>query len=543
MSCVNRRQFHLFALAGFAQPVASILGLPGASATAATAIPDPAGIQRGGTVTLISALEPPTLVGIVNPAAGTFIASPKAVEGLLWYDFDLQPQPQLATRWQVSEDGLRYTFHLREGVKWHDGKPFTSADVAFSILAVRDHHPRGRATFASVREVQTPDALTAVLVLEQPAPFLLTALAAAETPIVPRHLYEGKDLASNPVNSRPVGTGPFIFKEWVKGSHVIYERNPDYWDAGRPYIDRLVVRFIKEPSVAAAALESGAADLGGATPVPIPDLDRLKAIPHLAIDTRGNEYFNHSTTRIEFNLDNPYFRHQKVRQAVAHAIDREVILRTAWYGYGEAAPGPISPILKAFYDPAVAYPAYDLRRAEALLDEAGFPRGIDRVRFRVTHDVFDANANRVAQYLRQTLGRIGIEVTVRLQEFSTYIKRVYTDRDFDFNNQGMSQLFDPTVGIQRFYWSKNFRPGVPFSNGAHYQNAEVDRLLEAAAIENDPARRKQLFADFQRIIAEDVPTIGLVAVRQVTVFNRRIGGHTVGAEGVSGNFAHIHLKA
>lgn len=534
---INRRRFHR-----------RVLGLPVALTAAATAVPATAvnaqpQRKAGGVVTLLTALEPPTLVGLVNTAAGTFLVSPKVVEGLLSYDFDLQPKPQLAVAWEVQPDGLQYTFRLRQGVKWHDGQPFTSADVAFSILALKQSHPRGRSSFASVAEVRTPDAHTAVLVLSRPAPFLLTALAAAESPIVPRHIYEGKDLASHPANNAPVGTGPFVFKEWQRGSHVVFERNPAYWDAGKPYIDRLVVRFVPDPAAAAAALESGAADLGGGTPVPIPDLDRLKAVPHLRLDTRGNEYFNNSTTRIEFNLDNRYFRHAKVRQAVAHAIDRQVILKTVWYGYGIAAPGPISPVLKRFNDPAVAVRGFDRKRAEALLDEAGFPRGADGVRFRVSHDVFDGGGNRVAQYLRLALGRVGIDVTVRTQEFAAYIKRVYTDRDFDFNNQGMSQMFDPAVGIQRFYWSKNFRPGVPFSNGAHYENAAVDRLLEAAAVENDAAKRRALYSEFQRVIADELPTIGLVAVAQVTVAHERIGDHTVGAEGLSGNFADIYIKA
>lgn len=533
MTAIDRRRFHQQVLGALAlSPLAPLTALAQSPAR-----------QAGGTVTLLSALEPPTLVGLVNSAAGTFLVSPKAVEGLLSYDFELRPKAQLAVGWEVRPDGLQYTFRLRRGVKWHDGQPFTSADVAFSILALKESHPRGRATFASVTEVRTPDPHTAVLVLSRPAPFLLTALAAAESPIVPKHLYAGRDLATNPTNNAPIGTGPFVFKEWQRGSHVIYERNPDYWDTGKPYIDRLVVRFITDPAAASAALESGSVDLGGSTPVPIPDLDRLKALPQLSLDTRGNEYFNNSTTRIEFNLDNRYFRHAKVRQAVAHAINRDVILKTVWYGYGLAAPGPISPVLKGFYDPAVPVPGFDPKRAEALLDEAGFPRGADGVRFRVTHDVFDAGANRVGQYLRQALQRVGVDVTVRTQEFATYIKRVYTDRDFDFNNQGMSQMFDPTPGIQRFYWSKNFRPGVPFTNGAHYDNPEVDRLLEAAAIENDPIKRRALYSDFQRVIAADLPTIGLVAVAQVTVANRRIGDHTVGAEGLSGNFSDIYIKA
>lgn len=485
---ISRRRFHRRLLGGLGLPLAAPALTQAATAAPAPAPAAPPRHTPGSVVTLLTALEPPTLVGLVNSAAGTFLVSPKAVEGLLSYDFDLRPRAQLAVAWEVQPDGLQYTFRLRRGVKWHDGQDFTSADVAFSILALKASHPRGRATFASVAEVRTPDAHTAVLVLTKPAPFLLTALAAAESPIVAKHLYEGKDLASHPANNAPIGTGPFVFKEWVRGSHVLYERNPNYWD------------------------------------------------------TRGNEYFNNSTTRIEFNLDNRYFKHAKVRQAVAHAIDRDVILKTVWYGYGVGAPGPISPVLKGFYDPNVAVPRFDRKRAEALLDEAGFPRGADGVRFRVSHDVFDGGGNRVGQYIRQALARVGIDVSVRTQEFGSYIKRVYTERDFDFNNQGMSQMFDPTVGIQRFYWSKNFRPGVPFSNGAHYDNPEVDRLLEAAAVENDAAKRRALFSEFQRVIATELPTIGLVAVAQVTVANRRIGGHTVGAEGLSGNFADIHIK-
>ncbi|TIU26064.1 MAG: ABC transporter substrate-binding protein, partial [Mesorhizobium sp.] len=130
----------------------------------------------------------------------------KVTEGLLTYDFDLTPRPLLATEWSVSDDGLRYTFKLREGVKWHDGKPFTSVDVAYSIATIKEVHPRGRNTFLNLTDIQTPDPLTVTLVLSKPAPYLITALAAPETPIVPKHLYEGTKAAENPVNNAPVGT-------------------------------------------------------------------------------------------------------------------------------------------------------------------------------------------------------------------------------------------------------------------------------------------------------------------------------------------------
>ncbi len=233
------------------------------------------GPRRGGVVALLLSAEPPTLTSIAQTAFNTVIVSSKTTEGLLTYDFDLSPQPQLATAWQVGDDGLTYTFKLRPGVKWHDGKPFSSADVAFSLLTLKELHPRGRSTFANLIDVRTPDELTAVLVLSKPAPYLIAAFAASETPIVPQHIYAGSQAASNPANNAPIGTGPFVFREWVRGSHIIYDRNPDYWDAGKPYIDRLIVRIIGDPAARAIALEAGEVQLAPSTPVPLSELERL----------------------------------------------------------------------------------------------------------------------------------------------------------------------------------------------------------------------------------------------------------------------------
>lgn len=175
--------------------------------------------RHGGTLNWVVNPIPTSLIPLTTSAGGNSDIGPKVVEGLLTYDYDLKPKALLATAWSLSKDGLQYRFELRRGVKWHDGKDFTSADVAFSILTLKQVHPRGRSTFANVTEVRTPDAHTAIIILNKPAPFLLTALAAAESPMVPKHLYDGTDIATNKYNSAPVGTGPFTFKEWQQGSH------------------------------------------------------------------------------------------------------------------------------------------------------------------------------------------------------------------------------------------------------------------------------------------------------------------------------------
>jgi peptide/nickel transport system substrate-binding protein len=500
---------------------------------------------RGGTLTVLIDPEPPTLTTIAHSAGASVLISGKTTEGLLTYDFDLTPRPQLATAWTISPDGLQYTFTLRRGVKWHDGRPFSSADVAHAIGLLKQYHPRGRATFSSLVEVRTPDAHTAVLVLSKPVPYLITALSASESPIVPKHLYETGKADANPANNAPIGTGPFVFKEWVRGSHVTYERNPDYWDNPRPYVDRLVVRFIPDAAARAAAIEKGEVHLSPGTPVPLGDVERLRARPNLVFERNGYQYIN-SVSRIEFNLENPVLQDLRVRQAIAHAIDRQVVQKTVWYGQGQLIPGPVHPALKKFYVPDLPVLAHDTKQANALLDAAGLPRGKAgpnlRLKLALT-PIPNEGGLRTAEYLKQALGRLGIEVAINSQDFATYVRRVYADRAFDLHVSVMSNTFDPTVGIQRLYWSKNFKKGLPFSNGSGYASADVDRLLEAAAIEVDEPRRRQAFADFQRHIVHDLPDITLLAIDSYTIADRRVRGHTVGADGIAGNLAGAWIGA
>nr|WP_283805528.1 ABC transporter substrate-binding protein [Bradyrhizobium tropiciagri] len=246
--------------------------------------------QHGGTLNVVIQPEPPILVSLTHTAGPTTRVSGKVTEGLVAFDLDFNPRPQLATSWQKSEDGLSYRFELRRGVKWHDGRDFTSADVAHSIELLKQHHPRGRGTLASVREVRTPDPHVAEIVLDKPAPYLLAALTASESPIVPRHIYEGTDPLANPNGRAPIGTGPFVFREWKQGSHIVLERNPNYWDPGKPYLDRIVIRFIADANARAVALETGEIHYAPDTPVPLGQIETLKADPNLLIETRGYDY-------------------------------------------------------------------------------------------------------------------------------------------------------------------------------------------------------------------------------------------------------------
>ena len=396
---INRRRFNQLLLLSTAATL-----LPTVVAHAAETPP------RGGTLNFIVEPEPPTILALAHTAGGTQKISPKITEGLLTYDFGLLPKPQLATEWSVASDGLTYTFKLRSNVKWHDGKPFTSADVAYSIELLKQVHPRGRGTFANVIAVDTPDPLTAIFRLSKPAPYLLKALYAAESPIVPRHIYEGvkiADVPTNPNGSAPIGTGPFVFRDWVRGSHIILERNPDYWDAGKPYLDQVVVRFVPDGAARAAGFETGEFDLGSDNPIPLADLERIKALPNIGIDSRGYETKG-DQTQLVLNLDNEYLKDVRVRRAIAHAIDLNVILNTVWYGYGHVSPTPISTFLPQYLNTAIKPYAFDLKAAEQLLDEAGYKRNGGGTRFalRLTHNSYNEGFKRVAEYLKQNLARI-----------------------------------------------------------------------------------------------------------------------------------------
>lgn len=376
--------------------------------------------------------------------------------------------------------------------------------------------------------------------MSAPAPFLLTALAACESPIIPRHIYEGSDPVSNPNQRAPIGTGPFRFKEWIKGSHIVLVRNPDYWDQPKPYVDEIIVRFVPDASARVIAVETGAVDL--VAEVPRSELARLASIPNLAVDQRVRPYFA-GTTGTEVNLDHPILSSLKVRQAIAHAIDRSVVAEIGWYGYAVPTLSPVSPALSAFYNSKVEPYAFDPERAAQLLDEAGYPRKQNGVRFELIHDYYPYGDSykRVAEYTKSALARIGISVTVRSQDFASYMKRVYTDRDFELAYHWFTNTFDPSIGLKRFFWSKAFSRGVAFSNAAHYGNEEVDAVLEAAAVEIDPLKRRIQLDKFQELVVRDLPVINLVSVKDSFVYNKRVKNHSVDALSLSSSFADLYL--
>ena len=487
---------------------------------------DGAAQKPGGTLVMLVQPEPPTLAAYLSTSGPIGQVSSKVYEGLLEYDFSLKPIPGLAQSWTISPDGKTITFTLQKGVKFHDGQPFTSADVKFSVLEVlKKVHPRGAATFRELTEIDTPDAHTAVFRLTAPAPYLMMALSGYESPMLPKHLFEGTDVKTSKYANAPVGTGPFKFVEWQRGQYMRLDRNPDYWKKGRPYLDRVVARFVADSATRTAALEKGEVQAAGFAAIPWPDVKTLAKLPQMETTTKGYE-MSSPIVQLDFNTRKPPFDNVKVRQAVSYAISRKAVIENVWFGWGKPATGPISsnfaPV--GFYTPQVhRYNVPNgIEMANKLLDEAGLKRGAGGIRFEIVHDQtpYGEEWQRYGEYVQQVLAEVGIKATLRYEDVATWLKRLYTDYDFQLSSNWIQGLADPVIGVHRLYHSKQIRQGTVFVNETGWSSPRTDQLMDQATVELNPARRGALYKEFQQLVVEAAPLVWVHELQFVTVYNK-----------------------
>jgi peptide/nickel transport system substrate-binding protein len=248
--------------------------------------------KTGGVINAVIQPEPPSLmVGLVQNGPTQMVAG-NIYEGLLRYSPKLEPEPGLAESWTISEDAKTYTFHLYHGVTWHDGKPFTSADVLFSLEFLKTTHPRARGNLAMVDKVEAPDDTTVVFTLKQPFGPFIGIFEVASLPMIPKHIYEGTDFKSNPANNTPIGTGPFMFKEWQKGAFIHLVKNPNYYLKGKPYLDEIYWHVIPDAAARAVAYETGKVDVLPGGSVENFDVPRLSKLPNTCMTGAGWEFFS-----------------------------------------------------------------------------------------------------------------------------------------------------------------------------------------------------------------------------------------------------------
>ena len=479
---------------------------------------------RGGTVVQAIGADPPTM----NPGTTTDTTAwslmGKVFNGLTYLDGEYHNHPDLAESWSVSADGLTYTFKLRRNVKWHDGKPFTSEDVKFSYLEILSNfHPVGRIGYALVAAIETPDPHTAVIKLKAPlGPFVfMTALPTGA--IMPKHLLAGQDITTAEFNRKPVGTGPFKLGETVKGSHYVLERNPDYFKKGQPYLDRVVLRVMPNPASRVLAFEKGEVDVLYTFFLPVEQAGRLKAMPGLVV----KEYMVFpEVVTLFFNLkDSKPLGDLRVRQAIAHAIDKKFLVEKGYFGQGRPAISPIPSNLGWAHNPRVPVYAYDPAQAAALFDEAGYPKGAggERLTLRMVYDPANSAANKASEVVAQQLRAMGTNAKQMPMERSLMLDKVYKQYDFDIHIHNYTTYGDPAVGVTRVYMCDNIRP-VPFANVSRYCNPKVDELFRQAASAPSQAERARYYAPAMEQLARDLPSIPLFEYGDTNVARGRVQG-------------------
>ena len=362
---------------GLSLTVASLIGLGAITANA----DEP---KRGGTLVQAIGATPRHLNPAVQSGIGTGQPGTQLFAAPLRYDDDWTPQPYLAKSWDIAEDSLSVTLHLVEGATFHDGKPITSKDVAFSIKMVQENHPF-KTMFAPVTEVETPDDLTAIIKLSAPHPALMLAMSSQLLPIIPEHVYgDGQDPKSHPQNSdNVVGSGPFKLVEFKRDQHIILERNDNYFMEGLPYLDKIIIRIIKDKSARSIAIENGEVQLSGFESTP-QDINRLKKIDGIVANPDGYAAIG-PLAWLAFNTAREPMSDVRVRQAIAYAIDRNFINKAIWLGTTTPALTGIHPG-SPFYNPEVETYDLDIDKANQILDDAGYARGDNGIRFELTTD-------------------------------------------------------------------------------------------------------------------------------------------------------------
>jgi peptide/nickel transport system substrate-binding protein len=484
---------------------------------------------RGGTLKMIYQ-EPTHLNMAIVSGTPTGVPGLQIFAGLVQFDEQFQPRPYLAKKWEVSPDGKTYTFHLEEGATFHDGKPITSEDVAFSLETVKANHPFGIAMFRAVDRIDTTKSHTVVFHLNHPYPAFMAAMHPLLLPVIPKHIYGGPEIRKNPANQKPVGSGPFKFVEWKRGQHIILERNDKFFRKGRPYLDRIILEFIPDSNARTVAMETGATHLVPFSYLPGDDALRLAKLPQFFMTQKGYEAIG-SRTWFAVNLRKSPLNDKKVRKAIAHALDREFLVKEIFLGFGKAATAPFHHA-GPFHHGKLPQYELNMNKANQLLDEAGFKRKADGTRFSLNIDWIPSPVYQsVCEYTREQLKKVGINAILRASpDFPGWASKI-SAWDFDLNFDSVFDYPDPVIGIERMYISKNIK-NLIWTNTMGYNNPEVDRLFAEAQVEQNFTKRKDLYHKAQEILMDELPLIWVQEGGFFTIFNKEFDGIPMDVWGV-----------
>jgi len=426
-------------------------------------------------------------------------------------------KPDLAREWEIQGDRV-HIFRLHKGVTFHNGDPCTAADVKWNLERVKDksQSPIHAWKLELLEAIETPDPYTVKLHFTKPYPFLRVAFTGstgrAATILSPRAVKEkGKTYGRN-----PVGTGPFKLAEWKESDFILLEKNPNYWETDAsggklPYLDKVMIKIIIEPSTLVAALKTGEVDLiNSVAPQFVGDLRKDPKLTALSA-VGGNWRCLH------FNLAKEPFNDPALRKAVTFAIDRKEILDKVEFGEGIVAHGPISPPMGGFYDPAFETGKngqyYDLEQAKTWMKQAKYDG-----REVLFLSINAGTAPRQAEVIQAHLAKIGIKVRIELADFPTFRRRWLQERQWDLVQVQWDADLDPDETLYPELHS------TETWNAGKWVNKDFDRAVELARAENDFKRRKKYYEDSIRAILEDAPVTILLHVNEQKIFHKYVKG-------------------
>ncbi|MDO9515477.1 MAG: peptide-binding protein [Syntrophales bacterium] len=500
----------------------------------------PAGAAYGDIIVEGSIGDASNLISILSSDSTSHSIASLIFNGLVKYDRDMKVVGDLAEAWDISEDGLEIIFHLRKGVRWHDGQPFTAEDVLFTYrLTIDPKTPTAYAgDFLRVEDARVIDPYTFRVTYKEPFAPALTSWGAS---VLPRHLLEGKDITKTPLSRHPIGTGPYMFKEWKTGQKIVLVSNPDYFE-GRPYIGGYIMRIIPDMATMFLELRAKGIDRMGLTP-----LQYTRQTENNLFRKNFNKYryLSFSYTYLGYNLESPLFQDRRVRQAISYAINKKEIVEGVLLGLGEETSGPFKPGTWPYNPDVKEYP-YDPQRAKELLTQAGWQDSdgdglLDRGGRPFAFEIITNQGNEVrakcAEIIQRRLADIGITVKIRVIEWAAFINEFINKKRFDATILGWTITLDPD--LYDVWHSSKTGPGE--LNFISFKNEEVDDLLEKGRGTFDQKERKRCYDRIQEILAEQQPYTFLYVPDALPIISSRVRGVEPAPIGIGHNFIRWYV--
>lgn len=479
--------------------------------------------------------EPSILIPMLAGDSASHDVAGLIFNGLVKYDTDLSVIGDLSESWDISSDGLVITFHLKKGVKWADGVEFTAEDVMFGYQTIiNEKTPTAYSEdYKQVKKAEVLDRYTFKVTYAKPFAPALTSWGSLV--ILPKHLLEGKDITKLDFGRNPVGMGPYKLDKWTSGQDLILHSNKTYFE-DRPYIDRYIYKIIPDPATMFLELQAGGVDMMGLTPI---QYSKQTDTDFFGKNFQKFRYPVFSYTYLGFNLKHPWFKDKRVRQAIAHAIDKSEIIDVVLFGLGSSATGPYVPNTWP-YNPNVKKYEYDTDKATQLLKEAGWEdtdgNGIvdkDGKQFEFTIRTNMGNRLRMntATIIQWRLEKIGIKVNIEAIEWSAFINEFIDKRRFEAVLLGWSIGIDPD---QYDIWHSTKTKEKEF-NFVTYNNPQIDELLEKGRRTFNINERKQVYYRIHEILAEELPYIFLYVPDATPIIHSRFKGIKPTPIGISYN--------